>query len=112
MQTLCANTSALNAYLREQDRAEKRERWIELEAAVKYAEMQPLSRGDIDEALAEVMNDRAKAGVIASAFAGSDDADLGKAIRSAVKDYWMGYCTQKAADDYDDGAADPDYGRY
>ncbi len=104
--TPCANTSALNAYLREQERAEKRQNWIELEGAVKFAEMQPFKPTDIDEAIAETLADKAKRAPILVAFAGNDDAALGTAIRVAVKAYWLTFCESEAADAYDDGAAE------
>lgn len=110
--TPCANTQYLNAYLREQDRAEQRAKWVDLEAAVKYAEMQPLSYRNLDEAVSEVMADKVKCSEIVKAFAGTDNAALGAAIREAVKTYWLDYCTQQAEEAYDDGAAEPDYGRY
>lgn len=110
--TLCANTQYLNAYLREQDRAEQRARWVDLEAAVKYAEMQPLTYRNIDEAVSEVMADKSKCGAILAAFATQDDCALGMAIREAVRRYWLDFCTQEAEEAYDDGAAEADYGRY
>lgn len=108
----CANTQYLNAYLREQDQAEKRADWIDMEASVKFAEMMPLSIADLQEGVSEVIEDKEIAKQLAEAFNGGSDADLGKLIRASVKAYWLKYCTQQAEDDYDDGAADPDYGRY
>lgn len=108
----CANTAYLNAYLCEQDRAERRDNWIELEAAVHFTEMQPLNYSALDEAVSEVMADGKRNTEILKAFAGGDDAELGAAIRAAVKAYWLDYCRMKAEDAYDDGAAEADYGRY
>lgn len=108
----CANTYYLNLYEREQERAERRAEWVDLEAAVKYAEMLPLTYHNLDEAVSEVMADKSKCGAILTAFAGNDDAALGAAIREAVKGYWMDFCTQEAEESYDDGAAEADYGRY
>lgn len=110
--TSCANTQYLNAYLREQDRAEKRADWIDLEASVKFAEMMPLSIADLQEGVSEVIEDKAIAKQLAEAFNGGSDADIGKLVRASVKAYWLKYCTQQAEDDYDDGAAERDYGRY
>ncbi|HBO83094.1 MAG TPA: hypothetical protein DD502_33750, partial [Cupriavidus sp.] len=90
----------LDAYMRDLDRAEQRANWVDLEAAVKYAEMQPLPYRDLDEAVSEVMADKAKCGEILKAFAGTDDAALGAAMRAAVKAYWLDYCTQRAEGDY------------
>lgn len=112
MQITCANTAYLNAYLREQERAEHRAEWVDLEAAVKYAEMQPLTYRNLDEAVSEVMADKAKCGEILKAFAGADDAALGAAIRAAVRTYWLDFCMVEAEEAYDDGAAEADYGRY
>lgn len=110
--TPCANTQYLNAYLRDEDRAYKRESWIEKEAEAKLKAMKPYTRGDLDEAVSEVMADKSKNAAILAAFAGNDDCALGAAFRAAVDAYWLDYCTNQAADDYDDGAAEPDYGRY
>lgn len=108
----CANTQYLNAYLHEQDRAYRRETWIQNEAEAKLKAMQPYTTGDLDEAVSEVMADKKRNGDVLKAFAATDDCALGKALRDAVDAYWLDYCTNQAADDYDDGAADPDYGRY
>lgn len=110
--TLCANTQYLNAYLRDEGRAYERDTWIEKEAEAKLKAMQPYTPGDLDEAVSEVMADKKRNDEILAAFAGTDDCALGKALRDAVDAYWLDYCTGQAADDYDDGAADPDYGRY
>lgn len=105
----CANTQALNAYLREQDRAEQRQAWIEKEAEKKLAAMQPFAPGDLDEAVCEVMNDRNRRIAVLAAFASGDDTAIGAAIQAAIKSYWLDACKDKAADDYDDGAADNHY---
>jgi hypothetical protein len=108
----CANTSALNAYMAEQDRADKRAEWVETEAEAKYEQMLPLSQSDLDEAVSEVMADKKRNKYVVAAFADGDDAELGAALREAVKDYWMAVFTEQAEDDYDDGAAQCDYGRF
>lgn len=119
--TPCANTQYLNAYLREQDLAESRQNWIELEAAMKLQALKPYTYGDLDEAMSETMalptpgRDDKHAehrAAIHAAFAGTDDCALGKALRNAVDAYWLTYCTNQATDEYDDGAAEADYGRY
>jgi len=110
--TPCANSQYLAAYLRDEDRAYRRDTWIENEAEAKLKAMKPFTPGDFDEAVSEVMADKTKNAAILAAFAGTDDCALGKALRDAVDAYWLSYCTNQAADDYDDGAADPDYGRY
>ena len=112
MQITCANTAYLNAYLREQESAEKRADWIDLEASVKFAEMMPLSIADMQEGVSEVIEDKKIAAQLTEAFNGGSDADLGKLLRAAVKAYWLKYCTQQAEEAYDDGAAEADYGRY
>lgn len=110
--TPCANTQYLDAYLRDEDSAYRRESWIEKEAEAKLKAMQPYTLGEIDEAVSEVMADKTKNSAILAAFSGSDDCALGKAMRDAVDAYWLDYCTNQAADDYDDGATEPNYGRY
>lgn len=113
MKEICANTQYLNAYLAEQDRAEKRADWIDREASVKFAEMMPMNFSRIDEGFIEASaSDINIANQIREVFNGGSDADLGKLIRESVKTYWLKCCTQQAEDDYDDGAAEADYGRY
>lgn len=119
--TPCANTQYLNAFLRDENRAYERESWIQAEAESKLKAMKPYTPGDLDEAVSETMaapykgredkHAKHRAAILA-AFAGTDDCALGKALRDAVDAYWLDYCTNQAADEYDDGAAEPDYGRY
>lgn len=110
--TPCANTQYLNAYLADENRAYARETWIQNEAEAKLKAMQPYTPGDLDEAVSEVMADKTKNAEILAAFAATDDCALGWALREAVHAYWLNYCTNQAADEYDDGAAEADYGRY
>ncbi|UIF90896.1 hypothetical protein [Cupriavidus sp. UYPR2.512] len=106
----CANSQYLAAYLREEGKEYRRTTWAEKEAESMLTQMQPLNPDAIDEALSEVMNspkspDRA---AVLAAFAGSDNAALGTAVRAAVSNYWLAYCKTKAEEAYDDGAAEPD----
>ena len=101
MTCMCANTAALNAYEVEQIRADERRAEVEKIAAVKYMDMYPLSRGELDEAIAETLNDGNQCGEIMKAFTDGDDLALGVAIRKAVSAYWLRYCTMRAEDEFD-----------
>lgn len=95
----CATEYALNAYLAEQERAEKRQEWVEQEAAQKYIRMQPLLDGQILEALSEMNGTTSQC--IAQAFA-KGDVYFGALLRAEVASYWMNYCTRQAQDEADE----------
>lgn len=98
----CANSYYLAQYEANQIDADKRAEWIETQAKVKFAEMMPMSRSNFEEAICESVYGPDEIKML-DAFNGQSDADLGKLIRAAVVSYYMDYCRNQAADEYDDG---------
>jgi hypothetical protein len=97
----CANTEALNAYMRQIDNEERKADAIDTRTAELFADEY---RHDTFAAIVEALDETAgeNADAIEAAAKKADMAALGRAVLQASAAYWESMARKKAADDIND----------